>query len=229
MIHAHGAIRDLTVSRGRARTTAGAALALALLLVGCTSSQAVADEADRIAEALALKPGMRVADVGAGEGRWSVDLAQRVGAEGHVYATEVDDDELEQIRDRVADDELDNVTAIRGDQEDTGLPDGCCDAILLRLVYHHFTDPAAMRASMRRALRPGGVVAVIELNPLEHLDPVPDTPERGGHGIVPEDLVAEMTADGFTVVTRYDDWPGRDDRFCIVFRPEPLSPVTPGF
>ncbi len=177
------------------------------------------DEAERIADVLALSPGMRVADVGAGDGEWSVELARKVGEAGRVYATEVDEDDVEDIRELIEDEGLHNITSILGDDLDTGLPESCCDAILLRLVYHHFTDPQPMRESLRRALLPGGLIAVIDFAPQEHWRELPGVPDRGGHGIEAEELVADMTGDGFEVVARYDDWdPEEPDHYCVVFR-----------
>lgn len=187
------------------------------------------DEAERIAEVLSLGPGMRVADVGAGDGEWSVELARRVGESGRVYATEVDEDDLEEIRERVEEAALGNVTSLLGDDLDTGLPAACCDAILLRLVYHHFTDPPQMRASLRRALLPGGLIAVIDLDPQEHWRDLPGVPDRGGHGIRAEELVIDMTAAGFEVVSRFDDWdPDEPDHYCVVFRRLASSVATAG-
>jgi SAM-dependent methyltransferase len=193
-------------------------LALVLFAAGCTAARAhpTPSEADRIAELMALRPGMAVADVGAGDGAWAEDLAQRVGTTGHVYATEIHDDELEEIRERMEEAGLENVTIVRGDADDTHLPDACCDAILLRLVYHHLTDPEPMNASLHRALRPGGVVVVIDFEPKQHWNRPAGVPDRGGHGVLPEDVIAEMTAEGFTVVSRHQHWDGHDDRFCIV-------------
>jgi hypothetical protein len=86
------------------------------------------------------------------------------------------------------------------------------------MVYHHFVDPAAMRASLWRALRPGGLIAVIDISPQRSWRDLPDVPDRGGHGIQPGDLVREMTSQGFEVVLREDDWNGDSDRYCVVFR-----------
>ncbi len=192
--------------------------AFALLLAACATGHAEAGEAEQIAAALRLAPGMRVADVGAGDGEWTVGLAERVGDAGHVYATEVDEDDLEDVRETVDDAGLGNVTTILGDAEDTGLPAGCCDAILLRLVYHHFTDPAPMRASLKRALKPGGLIAVIDMLPQSHWRELDGVPDRGGHGIEPEELLADMTGDGFELVARHDDWGDDEEDYCLVFR-----------
>ncbi len=206
----------------RARYNLGAPLAAGvsalILLAACAANHASASEAEQIAAALGLEAGMRVADVGAGDGEWSVELAARVGESGQVYATEVDEDDLEEIRERMAEAGLGNVTSILGDQHDVGLPADCCDAILLRLVYHHFTDPAPMRADLRRALRPGGLIAVIDILPQSSWHELPGVPDRGGHGIGPEEVLADMTGDGFEVVARHDDWGDEEDHFCIVFR-----------
>jgi Methyltransferase domain len=70
-----------------------------------------------------------------------------------VYATEVKDDLLDEIRDRAERAGLGNVQTVRGDQDGTGPPPGCCDAILLRMVYHHFENPERMEASLRREWR----------------------------------------------------------------------------
>jgi len=207
----------------RPRPAAGRSAALVAAIVlggwacGCLPATVTAAEADRIAEVLAVRPGANVADVGAGDGEWSEDLARRVGPLGHVWATEVDEDELRDIERRMEHSRLTNVSVVSGEATDTGLPDGCCDAVLLRLVYHHLTDPAPMRESLARALRQGGLLAVIEIRPQRWWPGVRGVPDRGGHGISPEDLIDELTADGWEVVSRHDEWPGDSDSFCVVF------------
>ena len=194
------------------------ALSLALLVAGSPPVHGLSSEMERLVEALALQDGMRVADVGAGDGEWTERLAGEVGSTGHVWATEIDVDDVEKIERRASRAGLANVTAVLGTDTDTGLPDGCCEAVLLRMVYHHFTQPASMRASLRRALRPGALLAVIDLQPRGSWGSLDGVPDRGGHGIRDEELVAEMTSDGFEVVARYDDWNGSGNRYCVVFR-----------
>lgn len=201
------------------KTVSRAALLLsALWLAGCGAGRLSAAEFDRIVEALALEPGQRVADVGAGDGDWAVQLARYVGAEGHVWATEVDEEEVEAIEKEVLDAFLNNVTVVLGSQSTTGLPDGCCDAVLLRMVYHHFEHPDEMRASLLRGLKPDGRIAIVDITPQSSWRRLPDVPERGGHGIPVEDLIDEMTSAGFELVSRMDDWNGDEDRYCVVFR-----------
>jgi SAM-dependent methyltransferase len=199
----------------RIRATLGLVVALP---VAAGVALALSSETARLVEALGLEEGMTVADVGAGNGEWSERLAREVGDSGHVYATEIEADGVEEIRERALSARLDNVTALLGTATDTGLPEACCDAILLRMVYHHFTDPASMRTSLRRALRPGAHLVVIDLEPNTSWRELPGVPDRGGHGIGEDDLVAEMTSDGFEVVERQDDWDGNGERYCVVFR-----------
>jgi ubiquinone/menaquinone biosynthesis C-methylase UbiE len=176
-------------------------------------------EATRIAEVLGIDTGHDVADLGAGYGGWTVKLARKVRDEGHIFSTEVDAKKLKDIRESVSDAGVGNVSVIWGSQTDTGLPPGCCDAILLRRVYHHFTNPDAMRRSLVRAIRPGGLIAVIEFEPrsqrsLERPKGVPEN--RGGHGITKELLIEEMTRAGFEVDREIEPWHGRD--YCVIFR-----------
>jgi SAM-dependent methyltransferase len=178
----------------------------------------LSSERERLVAALGLQEGMHIADVGAGDGEWTERLAEEVGSAGHVWATEIDSDDLEKIENRASRAGLENVTVVLGTETDTGLADDCCEAILLRMVYHHFTHPAPMRASLRRALRPGALLAVIDLQPRGDWGGVDGVPDRGGHGIRDEELVEEMTSDGFEVVGRYEDWNGSGNRYCVVFR-----------
>jgi ubiquinone/menaquinone biosynthesis C-methylase UbiE len=204
------------IARSRSRRIA--LLSLAFLVAGMAPALGRPSERARLVEALDLREGMHVADVGAGDGEWSERLAQEVGVAGHVYATEIDAADVETIEERARRAGLENVTVILGTETDTRLPDGCCEAILLRMVYHHFTDPAPMRASLRRALRPGARLAVVDLQPRGSSREPPGVPDRGGHGIRMDELVDEMTSDGFEVVARYDDWNGSGDRYCVIFR-----------
>jgi ubiquinone/menaquinone biosynthesis C-methylase UbiE len=204
------------------------ALALGSALVWGWLGIARASEIDRIVEVLAIHEGAWVADVGAGDGQWTEWLARRVGPGGHVFATEVSQADLGQVADRVRRAGLNNVTTVLGDQTSTGLPDACCDAVLLRMVYHHFTDPPAMRAALYRALRPGAHIAVVDIEPQKYWGKLPGVPDRGGHGIPQDDLIHEMTAAGFELLSHHPDWNADSDRYCVVFRRPPAgTPAVP--
>jgi ubiquinone/menaquinone biosynthesis C-methylase UbiE len=220
-LHSGGAANNvewqLTMHRKQSQTIC--TLGFVLVFAGCIAARSPAAELERIREMLDLERGAQVADVGAGNGEFSEELARLVGTTGHVYSTEVDGDDVETIRERMDAEGLDNVTVILGDQHKIGLPENCCDSILLRLVYHHFTEPPEMRAALKRALRPGGRLVVIDIRPQKSWRDLPGVPDRGGHGVPLMDLIEEMTADGFEVVTQFDDWETEnDDTYCVVFQ-----------
>ncbi len=174
-------------------------------------------ESEQIAEMLALRPGSKVADVGAGDGEWSLEIAHQVGDRGRVFATEVGDEQLDEIRSRIEEADLGNVQVIEGSERESGLPAGCCDAILLRLVYHHFTHPQDMMESLSDALAPGGRLVVIDIVPQELWRELEGVPDRGGHGIRPDDLQRELRKLGWRELERRDPWNGDDERFAAVF------------
>ena len=108
-----------------------------------------ASDAARLVTALKLQPGQTVADIGAGRGELTVELAREVGPGGQVYATELDADRLRDIREAAAAAGLKNVTVVEAHATRTNLPAACCDALVLRRVYHHIRDPSLMNESMR--------------------------------------------------------------------------------
>lgn len=166
-----------------------------------------ASELTRIVELLALQPGMTVADIGAGEGNETIQLAKRLGAQSRVYSTDLDRDALAAIRDRARRDGVENVTTVVGEPNATGLSRDCCDGILIRNTYHHFGDPATMNASILAALKAGGRLLIIDFPPTDNRDyPLSARTEGAGHGITPGAVAAELTQAGFTVVRTVEQW-----------------------
>jgi ubiE/COQ5 methyltransferase family len=182
-----------------------------------------AAEADRIAEVLGVRPGMSVGDVRAGTGRWSVDLARRVGDDGMIYATPGPNPPSD-IYQTVADAGVENVNVIlRTPGPSPRLPIGCCDAILLRFVYRSFGDRPLIAHNIALNLRPGGTLAVIDWHA--------GTPGR--NAVAKEVAIEEITAAGFELQETIDEW--APHVYCLVFRrtgepaaPGALSPLGSG-
>jgi len=178
------------------------------------------NEIQRLAKVMNWKAGQVIADVGAGEGEIGFAAASAVGETGKVYLTELDVEKVAALQKDASRRHLKNVVILAAAEKETKLPDNCCDAIVLRRVYHHFTAPVEMDASLLRSLRSGGLLAVIEFAPRKSLtasDPVKGVPSnRGGHGIPKKILVEELTAAGFKLYKVFDDWP--DDGYCVLFR-----------
>jgi ubiquinone/menaquinone biosynthesis C-methylase UbiE len=154
-------------------------------------------EVSEIVQLLELSTETVLADVGAGSGEWTYLLAPLVR---QVFATDVKSPQVNGIERYVRDRGITNVTVILGTQEQTGLPESFCDAMLLRLVYHAFRNPPMMRESLRRALKPGGRVLIIDFRP------------------PPDQLMHEMSAAGFERVQVTDRWQDRPEIHAVLFR-----------
>jgi predicted methyltransferase len=152
-------------------------------------------EVPQLVELLELKPGMTVADVGAGFGAWTMRLSRFIGPNGRVYATDVGMPQLAALRDAVQREKLTNVTVIEGSPGSTNLPAACCDAILIRDVYHHITQPADIVKSVAASLKPGGRLAVIDFPPRPKTEVPAGVPaNRLGHGVPPAVVQGEVSA-----------------------------------
>jgi ubiquinone/menaquinone biosynthesis C-methylase UbiE len=165
-------------------------------------------EADRLAAALNITAGSVIADVGGGNGALIVALAHIVGPHGHAFVSERTAEQRQAIAARAKSAAV-AVTTIEAADRATNLPDSCCDAITMRMVMHHIADPGTFAKDLRRAIRPGGRVGIIDFGPgaLPHL--------AGDHGLSPARVVSVFEDAGFRVAARDDNWGGRT--YLIVF------------
>ena len=177
-------------------------------------------DAARLVTALGLRAGQTVADIGAGRGELTLELARVVGAGGRVYATELDSGRLRDIREATEAAGLTNVTVVEAHATRTNLPAACCDALVLRRVYHHIRAPSLMNASMRESLEPGGLLAVIDFTPdgSESSDPA-GRANGDQHGVTAETVARELKDAGFELVVVEEG--GRADRYMVVARRPP--------
>lgn len=191
-----------------------AAVLSIIVLVACLPLESRnRDEAARLVEALALGPRATVAEIGAGKGDLTVALARELGGAATIFTTELES-ELPALR-RAAEGRQ-NVRVVEALPDDANLPESCCDAIVLKRVYHHFQKPALNNASMFRALKEGGALAVIDFPPRAGWKQPDGTPHRGGHGVSIDHLTAELAAAGFESVRVEDEW--NDGMFLAIFR-----------
>jgi predicted methyltransferase len=152
-----------------------------------------AERPDEVIATLGLQPGDVVADVGCGTGFFTRRLARAVGAEGIVYAVDVQPEMLERLRANAAQAGLDNIRPLLGSQDDPQLPPGEVDWILLADVYHEMQEPAVMLARLRASLAPGGRVALLEYR----LEGDTAAHIRRDHRMSPEQVLAEWEPAGF--------------------------------
>jgi predicted methyltransferase len=203
-------------------------LALAAVVIGQRTNALALQEiqqADKdvpqLIGVLGLRPGLAVADIGAGSGAMVQVLATRLGPTSRIYATDVAVPQLEALRTTAAREQL-NVTVVEGGERTTNLPDACCEAIYMRDVYHHFTMPSDINRSLFTALKPGGRLAVTDFEPAPGSrlpDGVPAN--RGGHGIRANILIEEVTMAGFTHDRTISHWPEPDGEYFLVLFGKP--------
>lgn len=156
----------------------------------------------RMREELRLKPGMKVCDMGAGNGYHTLPMAEAVGESGKVFAVDVQPEMIEMLKERIAAKKLTNIDPIVGLYHDPNLPPASCDLILLVDVYHEFSHPVQMLASMRKALRPGGMVVLVEFRAED--ESVPIKPE---HKMTKAQITKELTANGYQLAREFDELP----------------------
>ena len=147
-----------------------------------------------IVDAVGLQPGMAVADVGAGTGVFTRLFAARVGTQGRVYAVDIAREFVDGNLARARAARLNNVIGVVSTQADTRLEENSVDVAFVCDAYHHFEDPKAMLASIRRALRPGGTLVVVDFERIPGTSPDWILKHvRGGK----EDFRREIEASGF--------------------------------
>lgn len=146
-----------------------------------------AGEANKLMDWADIRPGTTVADIGAGEGYYTVRLSQRVGTKGRVLAQDINRGALDRLAERVVRERLlDNVAIKEGGIDDPRLPPGSFDRIFMVHMYHEITEPYAFLWRMRPALAKGGQVIVVDRDlPLSQ------------HGIPPKLLFCEFAAVGY--------------------------------
>ncbi len=145
--------------------------------------------------ALAVKPGMSVADVGTGIGYLLPWLSGAVGPKGSVTGEDIQEDFMEKARALAKEKKLDNVTFIVGTDRDAKLPENSMDLVLTLDVYHHFDYPAQMLASISKALKSGGRLAIIDF--YKRPDAMPSGNAMQHIRIDIDDVIREVEENGF--------------------------------
>ena len=163
---------------GRIGLAIALGVVLALLWPGFTGSQErefqFADWEKRInrrqppipiLDASEVKPGMVIGEIGAGGGRMTLWLADRVGNTGKIYANDIDGEALERLAQRTRREGLDNVETILGRGTNPRLPEGTLDMVFMINVYHHVDEPVELIRNALPALKPSGTLVIVECDP----------------------------------------------------------------
>jgi ubiquinone/menaquinone biosynthesis C-methylase UbiE len=145
-------------------------------------------------DALALKPGMIVADVGAGTGYMSLRMAKRVGPTGKVYSNDLQPEMLRRLRANAAKAGFTNIETVQGEEADPKLPAGQMDLVLLVDVYHEFSKPREMIDKIRESLKPTGRLVLLVYRKED-----PKVPIREEHKMTVAEVKAELEPQGFVM------------------------------
>jgi ubiquinone/menaquinone biosynthesis C-methylase UbiE len=152
--------------------------------------------------ALDVRPGQTVCDMGCGNGFYTLELARMVGAEGLVYAVDIQPEMLRMLAERAGSEGLTNIRPVLGTAIDSRLPAGAIDLCLCVDVYHEFSHPEAMLAHIRESLAAKGRLALVEFRGED-----PAVPIKPLHKMTKAQIRAELEPAGFTVVGEFDRLP----------------------
>jgi cyclopropane fatty-acyl-phospholipid synthase-like methyltransferase len=150
-------------------------------------------QVERVMDLLGIKDGAAVADIGAGSGWFTVRAARRTGSTGKVYAVDINPDFLRHIRERAQHEGLRNIETILDKEDDPLLPANSVDSVLLLKTYHEIAKPVPFLKNMRKALRPGARVGIIDRNG-----------KGDDHGIDAAVVIDEARQAGFELHGQYD-------------------------
>jgi ubiquinone/menaquinone biosynthesis C-methylase UbiE len=165
-----------------------------------------------VVHALSLKPGEVIADVGAGSGYFTFHLARHVGEKGRVYAVDVSADMILHINRRIRDTQANNVVSLLADPDDPLLPERSVDRFFICDVWHHVENQTKYLSLMKKMLKPGGEVIMIDF----HKKELPIGPPMQMK-IAREDLIKQMESNGFRLTKEHTFLPYQ---YFIVFVPK---------
>jgi len=161
---------------------------------------------DRVMDMLGITPGKNVADLGAGSGWFTVRAARRVGAQGTVFAEDINADAVKYIEQRARKENLPNVKAILGTPDDPSLPANSVDTLLMLKVYHEIAHPVPVMKRLHAALRPGARIGIIDKNG-----------NGADHGLQRDVLVKEMGEAGYKLSGTYDFTKADGQDYFLIF------------
>ncbi|WP_395742839.1 class I SAM-dependent methyltransferase [Prosthecobacter sp.] len=167
-----------------------------------TESREIFHQREKIVAAVGLKPGMAMADIGAGTGLFTLPFSQAVGPKGHVYAVDIAKNFLSHIQARALQAHASNVTTVQCTPRSVELPEASIDLAFICDVYHHFEYPQASLASLHKALKPGGELVLIDFKRI----PGVSSDFVMGHVRAGQEVFeAEVTAAGFEKIGEVKD------------------------
>nr|WP_321234955.1 class I SAM-dependent methyltransferase [uncultured Psychroserpens sp.] len=159
---------------------------------------------DTIFTAIGIEKGDYVADIGCHEGYLSIRLAKKVEKKGKVYAVDIRTDRLETLKATAKDRDLNNIKTIVGDYDNPNLPRGRLDTVIIMDTYHEMTDYMIILDHIKKALKPGGQIVIIEKLKSRIIGKSRDE-QTDAHSLGPEYVENELQEAGFTIRYKNED------------------------
>lgn len=148
---------------------------------------------EQVMDSLGVKPGMVIAEIGAGRGRYVVHMARRVGKAGKIYANDIDKKSLDYLDYRCQRDSIPNIVTVLGNVTNPLLPNATMDLIYIINTYHHLDKPVELMKNIIPSLKPGGRLVIIEHDPVK-------VPEAGSHSTAKEVLLKQANQAGLEMM-----------------------------
>jgi ubiquinone/menaquinone biosynthesis C-methylase UbiE len=164
-------------------------------------------QVQRVMDVLDIHAGTNVADIGAGSGWFTVRAAKRIGASGTVYAVDINPDSIQYIDERIRKENIANVHTVLSKPDDPGLPESSVDSVLILKTYHEIAAPVRLLENLRRSLRTGARVGIIDRNG-----------NGEDHGIQKDVVVKEAAQAGYRLVDQYDFVKADREDYFLVFQ-----------
>ncbi|MDD5016878.1 MAG: class I SAM-dependent methyltransferase [Eubacteriales bacterium] len=158
-------------------------------------NQKAEKDADKVIESLGISAGNVIADLGSGGGFFTFEFAKVTGAGGKIYAADTDDGLLAHIKNQQYKKQLANIETIKSADNNANLPQNSCDLVFLRNVFHHIADPVTYFRGLKKNLKKGGHIAVIEWKP---------GASHHGHGATEEEILGIMLSAGYQRTQSFD-------------------------
>ena len=199
-----------------------------------------ADSLRKLADRLEIRPGATIADIGAGKGRDTWVFADIVGSKGKVFAVEITEKSVIELREAAASRGLDQISATLGRSETPNLPEESVDLAFMHYVYHHLAQPRRMLQSLWKSLKPGGYYVVVDRHKGTLVDWVPREQREKKHFWLAETtFIREAREAGFEFIDfGEDEWFAKKDIFVMIMQrpvnlkqpghdPDPIPPIDP--
>ena len=164
-------------------------------------------QVERVMDILGIRPGSGVADIGAGSGWFTVRAAKRAGEHGIVYAVDINPDAIDYINNRMRRENIHNVRTVLGSPSDPRLPENSIDSVLILKTYHEIAEPVQLLENLRKALKPGARVGIIDRNG-----------NGEDHGIQQSVVENEAERAGYHLIEQYDFVKSDREDYFLVFQ-----------